>query len=247
MQTTLGHLGGKRDEADERDRPYEPKITNPPPTGDLCALVASVYNQLPMQYTCSANALAAAFEIVAKIEKRTIDPPSRLFFYWNARVRENAETKDDGVALRNAIKAAAKPGTCPEPLWPYDQTKVCVKPSDAAFAGANESIDTYFRIDQNIDHMKSCIAEGFPFIFGMALYVDKFVASQTSGVYALPDAGETSPGGHAVVAIGYDQSSFTVLNSAGSAWGKNGYITMPYAWFQNPDLTYDFWTIRSLK
>lgn len=247
MQTVLGHLGGKRDSADDRDRPYTPTITSPPPASDLRDLVASVYDQLPMQYTCSANAIAAAFEVVAKIEKRTIAPPSRLFLYWNARVRENAEHKDEGAELRNAIKAAAKPGTCEEPLWPYDQANVLVKPPETAFSAANESIDTYFRIEQNIDHMKSCIAEGFPFVFGMAIFVNKLMAASTSGIYALPDAGEAIDGYHAVVAIGYDNESFTILNSGGTSFGKNGYFTMPHAYFTNPDWTYDFWTIRNLR
>jgi C1A family cysteine protease len=37
-------------------------------------------------------------------------------------------------------------------------------------------------------------------------------------------------GGHAVLAVGYDDKSkrLTVRNSWGSNWGKGGYFTMPY-------------------
>jgi C1A family cysteine protease len=174
-------------------------------------------------------------------------PPSRLFLYYNARVRDNAADKDDGVSIRDAIKAAADPGACAETLWPYDATKVCVKPAESAYGGAEEKIATYFRIDQNIDHMKACIAEGFPFLFGTQIFLDQFVASQKSAVYDVPPAGATAVGGHAMVAVGYDNASFTVLNSGGSTWGKNGFVTMPFAYFSNPQWTYDFWTIRSLK
>ena len=248
MQTTEHHLGGKPDKQDDRDKPYVPTVATPPASATVAPLVSSVYNQLPMQMSCSANALAACFEMVAKIEKRTIAQPSRLFLYYNARVRDGWPDKDQGASIRDAIKAAADPGACAETVWPYDQTQVCVKPSDAAYQNTPDSVATYFRMNQDINTMKSCIAEGFPFLFGMAIFGSLFIAAEKSGHYDMPADVTTKPdGGHAVVAVGYDDTSFTILNSLGSTWGSNGYFTMPYAYFTNPNLTYDFWTIRSLK
>lgn len=247
MQTHALHLGGKLDVRDERDQPFKPTTASVPSSVDLTPLVASVYNQMPMQMSCSANAIAATFEMVANIEQRSIAAPSRLFLYYNARVRDGWPDKDQGASIRDAIKAAADPGTCPETLWPYDPANVCSKPSDAAYGATTECVASYFRIDQKIDDLKACIAEGYPFIFGMQVFADQFIAAKTSGHYEAPANGETAVGGHAVVALGYDDANFTILNSLGTTWGRNGYFTMPYAYFQNPDWTYDFWTIRSLK
>jgi len=53
-------------------------------------------------------------------------------------------------------------------------------------------------------------------------------------------------GGHAVLAVGYDDASqtFLVRNSWGADWGQNGYFTMPYAYLTTRGLSSDFWTIR---
>ncbi len=247
MQTHPQHLGGKPDRHDDRDFTFAPTLTTVPPSADLRELAPTAYDQMPMKFSCSANALAACFEMVAKIEKRTIDPPSRLFLYYNARVRDGWPDKDQGASIRDAIKAAADPGACPEPSWPYDQTKVLVKPERSAYDAASERIASYYRIDQDIPSLKACIAQGYPFMFGMAIFGAQFVASKTTGVVDAPPDGVQPVGGHAVVAVGYNDTSFTVLNSLGTSWGHNGYITLPYAYFENPAHTYDFWTIQSLR
>ena len=53
-------------------------------------------------------------------------------------------------------------------------------------------------------------------------------------------------GGHAVLAVGYDDASqaFIVRNSWGVGWGQEGYFTMPYAYLTTRALSSDFWTIR---
>lgn len=247
MQMHPQHLGGKPDRHDDRDYVFAPTLSVIPTTADVSALAPTAYNQMPLHYTCSANAIAACFEMVAKIEKRSIDPPSRLFLYYNARVRDGSVDRDEGASIRDAIKAAANPGTCAEPLWPYDASKVLVKPDRRAYDATSERVATYYRIDQNIASLQACIAQGFPFIFGMSIFPDQFVASGKTGVVDVPPDGAQPVGGHAVVAVGYDATSFTVLNSGGPSWGRNGYITMPNAYFENPAWTYDFWTIQSLK
>ena len=48
------------------------------------------------------------------------------------------------------------------------------------------------------------------------------------------------------MAVGYDENKqwFLVRNSWGAGWGMSGYFTMPYAYFIQPGLAQDFWTIR---
>jgi C1A family cysteine protease len=70
-----------------------------------------------------------------------------------------------------------------------------------------------------------------------------------TGVAQLPEATESALGGHAVMAVGYDDSSnrFLVRNSWGAQWGMGGYFTIPYAYLTDDDLADDFWTIRVVK
>jgi len=62
----------------------------------------------------------------------------------------------------------------------------------------------------------------------------------------MPKRTERAIGGHAVLAVGYDDAKkrFVVRNSWGTGWGLKGYFTLPYAYLENRDLSDDFWTIR---
>jgi len=95
----------------------------------------------------------------------------------------------------------------------------------------------------------TCLASGYPFVFGFSVY-ESFESPllAATGVAQLPGPGERLVGGHAVVAVGYDQPSgrFIVRNSWGSGWGMGGYFTMPYQYLTDPMLAADFWTIRQV-
>src|SRR5260370_679441 len=100
---------------------------------------------------------------------------------------------------------------------------------------------------QDLNQMKGCLASGYPFVFGFTVYQSfetRTVAK--SGHAPMPMWGERPIGGHAVMAVGYDDSNqwFIVRNSWGKGWGLNGYFTMPYAYLIQQGLSSDFWTIR---
>jgi len=98
-----------------------------------------------------------------------------------------------------------------------------------------------------LNQMKGCLASGYPFVFGFTVY-ESFESQHvvTTGVVSMPAAGEKVLGGHAVVAVGYDDTTqrFIVRNSWGPGWGKGGYFTMPYAYLTDSNLSDDFWTVR---
>ncbi|MGC2270214.1 MAG: hypothetical protein WA608_25755 [Candidatus Acidiferrales bacterium] len=56
--------------------------------------------------------------------------------------------------------------------------------------------------------MKGCLASGCPFVFGFTVY-ESFESPQVAqtGVAPMPAAGEKVLGGHAVLALGYDDPS----------------------------------------
>ncbi len=95
--------------------------------------------------------------------------------------------------------------------------------------------------------MRTCLADGYPFVFGFTVY-ESFESATVArtGRANLPKPGEKVLGGHAVMAVGYNdkQKRFIVRNSWGTGWGKKGYFTMPYAYLDDRDLSDDFWTIR---
>jgi C1A family cysteine protease len=106
---------------------------------------------------------------------------------------------------------------------------------------------TYHRVTQDLDQMKGCLAAGYPFVFGFTVY-SSFESQQVAqtGIVPMPQPDEEVVGGHAVMAVGYDdsKSSFLVRNSWGTGWGLNGYFWMPYAYLTEGGLSSDFWTIN---
>ncbi len=69
---------------------------------------------------------------------------------------------------------------------------------------------------------------------------------QKTGKLDMPKRKERAIGGHAVMAVGYDDAEkrFIVRNSGGPKWGMKGHFTMPYAYAADRNLSDDFWTIR---
>ncbi len=246
----IGHLGGKRDATDARDFAYTPPAALSLPTQvDLKERCGGVYNQLPL-HSCSAHALASLLTFVGNVEDRPIPLPSRLFIYYNTRQLEGTLPADDGATIRSAIKTVVSQGACGEELWPYDVAQAAAQPPPHCYEAAKTTRAlSYYRIAQNLDHLRATLAEGYAFIFGMQAYAQSFIAAQNSGVLSMPAAGETLMGGHAVMAVGYDSAARTItaLNSLGASWGNAGYFTIPFAFFTDDKLSYDFWTIRSVS
>jgi C1A family cysteine protease len=59
---------------------------------------------------------------------------------------------------------------------------------------------------------------------------------------------ERQLGGHAVMAVGYDDENqwLIVMNSWGASWGDKGFFYLPYEYITNNNLSDDFWTIRQV-
>ena len=163
--------GWVRDLPDKRDYRYVyPREISDhlPSIVDLRSRFPRVYNQGNLN-SCTANAIAAAIEF-DEINQGMRDPfiPSRLFIYYSERNMENTVKKDCGAQIRDGIKSVAKLGTCPEHLWPYLVRNLKIKPTPRCYRSAIKyKVLEYRRLRNNLAEMKSCLATGFPFIFGI--------------------------------------------------------------------------------
>lgn len=198
--------------------------------------------------SCTANAIAGALEFDQLKQALKTFTPSRLFIYYNERVMERTVNSDSGAQIRDGIKSVGNIGACPETDWKYDIAKFAEKPPQPAFKDAplGKALQ-YQRVPQVLSQMKGCLASGYPFVLGFTVY-ESFEGDEVArtGVVPMPAATEKVLGGHAVVAVGYDDSSqrFIVRNSWGPGWGMGGYFTMPYAYLTDSNLADDFWTVR---
>jgi C1A family cysteine protease len=241
--------GWVRDLPDHRDHLYAAPIapTAIPPKADLRAGCPPVYDQGQLG-SCTANAIAAAIDFERRKQGLDIIAPSRLFIYYNERVKEHTVNSDSGAQIRDGIKVVGTEGAPPEALWPYDTSKFEIRPPDACYAKAKlDRALQYSRVPQVLSQMKGCIASGYPYVFGFTVY-ESFESAQVakSGDAPMPAPGEQVLGGHAVMAVGYDDGAqrFIIRNSWGVGWGIEGYFTLPYAYLTDGALSSDFWTLR---
>jgi C1A family cysteine protease len=246
--------GWVRDLPDQRD--HKLQLTPPgapaptlPSAIDLRSSCPPVYDQGQLG-SCTANAIAAALEFDAARQKLPVSTPSRLFIYYNERVIEGTVSSDAGAQIRDGIKSVAQWGDCPETEWPYDVSQFAVQPSATCYEDAAKHLAlVYESVNQDLDDLRGCLAAGFPFVFGFTVYASfesDYVAR--TGNVPMPNWFERAVGGHAVMAVGYDDAAatFTVRNSWGPGWGDGGYFYFPYA-YMNGSLSSDFWTIRTVE
>jgi C1A family cysteine protease len=257
-QRHIQWYGWRPDLPDPRDHLFAaPLALSLPPRFDLRTRheLPPVYNQGQLG-SCSGNAIAAAVQFERIRQRLTSGKlvPSRLFIYYNERSMEGTVSSDSGAHIRDGIKSVASQGDCFESgpnSWPYVVSKFKQQPARPCYELAlRDRVVSYSRLVQSLDQMKGCLASGYPFVFGFSVF-ESFEGKQVekTGIVSMPAAGERPVGGHAVLAVGYDDKAqrFAVRNSWGSSWGQKGYFTIPYAYLTHPGLASDFWTIRLLS
>jgi C1A family cysteine protease len=246
-------LGWNRDTHDVRD--YRLTVTRRlilPKTTDLRALCPPVGNQGQVG-SCVANASCEAMEF---LERRGAKDTlySRLYLYARTRQFEGTSlSEDSGSQIRDAVRILAADGVCLEATWPYDPPEqrfmLDPTPNCDEEAAQHKALMYYRCVD--LYTIKMSLHQGFPVIYGFDVpsSMDSDAVAQ-SGLLPF-DPSESSIGGHAVLAVGYDDSkvigsstgALLTQNSWGEDWGQGGFFYLPYDFFTHGKAS-DFWTLR---
>lgn len=246
--------GWRKDKKDDRDLIKKflkfRHIENGISEVDLRGLCPKVYDQGHLG-SCTANAIAAAYEFdMMKEKEKDIFIPSRLFIYYNERKMEGNISEDAGAEIRDGIKTINNVGIVNEEEWPYDISKFTDEPPKNLYDEAKNHLAVkYQRVENDLKHMKECLHQGFPFVFGFNVY-ESFESEEVSktGVMPMPKKGEKILGGHAVMAVGYNDKKKVIIvrNSWRESWGLEGYFEMPFDFIKGEDCS-DFWVVQRVN
>jgi C1A family cysteine protease len=247
---TNRHYGWHPSLPDKRNRRFLRAPVALPVSVDWTPKLPPCYDQGQLG-SCTANAIAGALQFLQQAQNEPLVMPSRLFIYFNERVKEGTTDSDSGAEIVDGIKSVNSQGFCSEDEWPYEESRLTEVPYVSCYADAyKDLLLQYLSVDNTVlDDLKAALVQG-PVVGGFTVY-DFFEsdAVAASGLVPMPNLKiESVQGGHAILVTGYDQASqlFRVRNSWGPAWGQSGSFQIPYAYFIDPNLASDFWLCQKL-
>jgi C1A family cysteine protease len=214
--------------------------------------------------SCTANAGVGLVEYFEKRAFGKYTDASRLFLYKVTRDLLHSKG-DTGAFLRSTMESMVLFGVPPEEYWPYKIVDFDVEPSAFLYAFAeNYKTIQYYRLDPAgtpknslLESIKINLCSGLPSMFGFTVY-SSITQAATTGKIPYPTLSEKVAGGHAVDAVGYNDSieitnsnmggkttkgALLIRNSWGTSWGgMGGYLWMPYDYVLS-GLATDWWSV----
>jgi C1A family cysteine protease len=235
-----------------------------PPKADLKQWFSPVEDQGTLG-SCTAHAGVGLVEYFERRASGKHVDASRLFLYKATRNLLHW-TGDTGAYLRTTMQALVCFGVPPEEYWPYNVSNYDKEPAAFLYAfGQNYKATKYYRLDPSgtsrpdvVKRIKSNLSVGLPSMFGFTVY-SSIDQGETTGRIPFPANGDSVEGGHAVIAMGYDDKmkirnmasgaretvgAFMIRNSWGKGWGDKGYGWLPYDYVLR-GISEDWWSLIS--
>ncbi|KAK6956249.1 hypothetical protein Daesc_001523 [Daldinia eschscholtzii] len=239
---------------------------------DLRKYLSEAYDQQEMG-SCTAHAVAGAFEFAVRKGGIPDFSPSRLYIWYYARLNNkysgdpNGDIKYDvGISVREALMVLSS-GVCSESHWSYECSisdaktrkfppgaKAATEPDKYARRNARQYTATYKEIGSKNLHDKliQCLDSGFPFIFSTNLYdqFDKYFNEKKGYVIESPKGIKitSEEDGHSLLAVGYvpgdtPKSELFIIRNS---WGTDwGDRGHFYMPYSYMSLScWNFWTVR---
>jgi len=205
--------------------------------------------------SCVSQAVVGLMEYLDRRQGRGHVNGSRMFNYYVGR-RMHGWSGDTGLYIRTGMKALKAFGLPPETHWRYERSLLDTDPTPFVYSYAQGAKAlNYYRLDDGnrnrndvLAYIKTMIDNWFPVCFGFTVYS----FGNSAGEFPMPEPGQAPYGGHAVMAVGYDDGrridksvgALLIRNSWGTSWGAHGYGWLPYDYVTTGQ-AHDYWTMFS--
>jgi hypothetical protein len=146
------------------------------------------------------------------------------------------------------MKVLNKIGVPCESAWRYSDVDPGKPETWAPLIAQWALIDSYWRIS-TLEELKIALVDG-PVAIGIPCF-DSIFYPGTNGLIEYPRDPDTIYGGHAICAVGYNDSMkgvggvIKIKNSWGRGWGSGGYGFLPYQYIV--DFLWDAWACKDLS
>jgi len=134
----------------------------------------------------------------------------------------------NGTAISDALKLLKSNGAVDLASFPYSATNCSVVDAPQQSSTSQWRISDWRSVNMaRLDNIKGEIAKGSPVVFGMDMSKS---LEELRGDAIYDDLDSPRIGGHAMVAVGYDdgRQAFKVMNSWGTRWGSGGFGWISY-------------------